>query len=282
MESTSGQFIAVKEIIFDETDKNKAARVGKSRLTAGLARHVVQIAQSLDHPRILPYLGHLMKDNKFSILTEFFPGGTLGACLRKYGKFGELQASNFTRQILEGLAYMHSEGVIHRDLKADKIYLDLNGTCKIGWNLMMERVDHPYGEGVPETRLWSTYWQGPEVIRSEGLNYTPKSDIWSLGCLLLELVSGQRPFSEEEVIGTIYRLGTLSVSPPIPDDIIGELRAETFAFLYDCWTIDVKERPTAENLLLSPFCYIDKSHDFLDSDLYGKIRAGFLPDQIGK
>lgn len=77
----------------------------------------------------------------------------------------------------------------------------------------------------------------PEVVRSEGSSYSGKSDVWSVGCIALELLSGRRPFSKEEVIGAIFKLGHLNEAPPIPDDVSRESEPATLAFLYDCFTM---------------------------------------------
>ena len=74
--------------------------------------------QHLDHPNIVQYLGCERKEYSISIFLEYISGGSVGSCLRKHGKFEEAVVSSLTRQTLCGLAYLHREGILHRDLKA--------------------------------------------------------------------------------------------------------------------------------------------------------------------
>jgi mitogen-activated protein kinase kinase kinase len=115
----------------------------------------------------------------------------------------------------------------------------------------------------------------PEVIRSQGQGYSAKVDIWSLGCVVLEMFAGKRPWSREEAIGAIYKLGSLNQAPPIPEDVSRAISIEGLSFMYDCFTIDPTERPTAETLLRAPFCFSDPNYNFLDTELYAKIRGAF-------
>lgn len=107
---------------------------------------------------------------------EYVPGGTLEACLRKYGKFPSTLVSVFARQILKGLTYLHSNDILHRDLTANKVLLDYEGTCKISWSFMMEKVNSVYTTNESaDARIGSVYWMAPEVIRSQGKSYSGKA-----------------------------------------------------------------------------------------------------------
>ncbi|CAG8048902.1 unnamed protein product [Penicillium nalgiovense] len=87
------------------------------------------------------------------------------------------------------------------------------------------------------------------------------------------MFAGRRPWSKEEAIGAIFKLGSLSQAPPIPDDVSMNISPAALAFMYDCFTIDSAERPTAGTLLTRhPFCESDANYNFLDTELYAKIR----------
>ncbi|KAF1988313.1 Pkinase-domain-containing protein [Aulographum hederae CBS 113979] len=270
---TTGEVIAVKQVEV----KPQAAGQDKEKMKEMVKSLDIEIdtMQHLDHPNIVSYLGCERKEYSISIFLEYIPGGSVGSCLRKHGKFDEPVVSSLTRQTLSGLAYLHREGILHRDLKADNILLDVDGTCKISDFGISKKTDDIYGNDITNSMQGSVFWMAPEVIRSHGLGYSAKVDIWSLGCVVLEMFAGRRPWSKEEAIGAIYKLGSLNQAPPIPDDVSSTISPAAISFMYDCFTIDPADRPTAETLLRAPFCFTDANYNFLDTDLYNKIRGAF-------
>ncbi|EKG10456.1 hypothetical protein MPH_12314 [Macrophomina phaseolina MS6] len=270
MNMTTGELIAVKQVeVKPNEDKERMKELVKALDIE------IDTMQHLDHPNIVQYLGCERKDFSISIFLEYIPGGSIGSCLRKHGKFEEAVVSSLTRQTLSGLAYLHREGILHRDLKADNILLDLDGTCKISDFGISKKSDNIYGNDITNSMQGSVFWMAPEVIRSQGQGYSAKVDIWSLGCVVLEMFAGRRPWSKEEAIGAIYKLGSLNQAPPIPDDVSQNISPAAISFMYDCFTIDPADRPTAETLLRAPFCFFDPNYNFLDTELYGKIRGAF-------
>jgi mitogen-activated protein kinase kinase kinase len=273
MNITTGELIAVKQVEVNPkaagSDKDKIKELVKS------LDQEIDTMQHLDHPNIVQYLGCERKEYSISIFLEYISGGSVGSCLRKHGKFEECVVSSLTRQTLGGLAYLHREGILHRDLKADNILLDLDGTCKISDFGISKKTDDIYGNDITNSMQGSVFWMAPEVIRSQGQGYSAKVDIWSLGCVVLEMFAGRRPWSKEEAIGAIYKLGSLNQAPPIPEDVSRVIGVEGLSFMYDCFTIDPAERPTADTLLRAPFCFSDPNYNFLDTDLYAKIRGAF-------
>ncbi|KAJ4300748.1 mitogen-activated protein kinase kinase kinase [Kalmusia sp. IMI 367209] len=273
MNITTGELIAVKQVEVNPkaagSDKDKIKELVKS------LDQEIDTMQHLDHANIVQYLGCEKKEYSISIFLEYISGGSVGSCIRKHGKFEECVVSSLTRQTLGGLAYLHREGILHRDLKADNILLDLDGTCKISDFGISKKTDNIYGNDITNSMQGSVFWMAPEVIRSQGQGYSAKVDIWSLGCVVLEMFAGKRPWSKEEAIGAIYKLGSLNQAPPIPEDVSRVIGVEGLSFMYDCFTIDPAERPTAETLLRSPFCFSDPNYNFLDTELYAKIRGAF-------
>ncbi len=273
MNITTGELIAVKQVEVNAkaagTDKDKIKELVKS------LDQEIDTMQHLDHPNIVQYLGCERKEFSISIFLEYIPGGSVGSCIRKHGKFEESVVSSLTRQTLLGLSYLHREGILHRDLKADNILLDLDGTCKISDFGISKKTDNIYGNDVTNSMQGSVFWMAPEVVRSQGQGYSAKVDIWSLGCVVLEMFDGKRPWSKEEAIGAIYKLGSLNQAPPIPDEVSKNIGVEGYCFMLDCFQIDPLDRPTAETLLRHPFCFSDPHYNFLDTALYAKIRGAF-------
>jgi mitogen-activated protein kinase kinase kinase len=100
-------------------------------------------------------------------------------------------------------------------------------------------------------------------------------DIWSLGCVVLEMLAGRRPWSKDEAVGAIYKIAN-GEAPPIPEDIEGSLGPLAVAFMMDCFQVDPLERPTAIKLLSQhPFCELDPSYSFHETNLYKKIQGTF-------
>lgn len=269
---TTGDLLAVKQV---EVNQRAAAGQDKEKMKEMVSAldQEIDTMQHLEHPNIVQYLGCERKEYSISIFLEYISGGSVGSCLRKHGKFEQSLVSSLTRQTLAGLAYLHQEGVLHRDLKADNILLDVDGTCKISDFGISKKSDNIYGNDATNSMQGSVFWMAPEVVRSHGQGYSAKVDIWSLGCVVLEMFAGRRPWAKDEAIGAIYKLGELNLAPPIPDDVAGEISAEAVAFMLDCFTVDPQERPTAGTLLARhPFCRVDGFYNFEDTKLAGKLR----------
>lgn len=105
----------------------------------------------------------------------------------------------------------------------------------------------------------SVFWMAPEVIRGKG--YSAKVDIWSLGCLVIEMFTGQHPWCQfQDQTAALYRLGQPNPRPHIPS----ELPLDAQDFLDKCFTLDPELRPTAAELLDHPFCQLDESFDYAE------------------
>jgi mitogen-activated protein kinase kinase kinase len=237
MNANTGELLAVKQVEVSQ----KAAHHDKDKMKEMVAAldQEIDTMQHLEHPNIVQYLGCERKEFSISIYLEYISGGSIGSCLRKHGKFEESVVKSLTRQTLAGLAYLHQEGILHRDLKADNILLDLDGTCKISDFGISKKTDNIYGNDVTNSMQGSVFWMAPEVIRSQGQGYSAKVDIWSLGCVVLEMFAGRRPWSKEEAIGAIFKLGSLNQAPPIPEDVAVEISPAALAFMWDCFTMYV-------------------------------------------
>ncbi|KAK4166588.1 hypothetical protein QBC43DRAFT_13732 [Cladorrhinum sp. PSN259] len=273
MNATTGEFLAVKEVEVNP----KAAQGDKKKmqeLVAALDQEI-DTMQHLDHVNIVQYLGCERKETSISIFLEYISGGSIGSCLRKHGKFEEPVVASLTRQTLSGLAYLHREGILHRDLKADNILLDLDGTCKISDFGISKKTDNIYGNDKTNSMQGSVFWMAPEVVMSQKEGYSAKVDIWSLGCVVLEMFCGRRPWSKEEAVGAIYKIAN-GETPPIPEDVREVISPIAIAFMLDCFTVNPSERPTADVLLSQhPFCELEPNYSFLDTDLYAKIRGTY-------
>lgn len=233
IDATTGNLLAVKQYgVSKAAAENDKAKMKK--FIAALYQEIDAI-KDLEHVNIVQYLGCEGSETSISIFLEYVSGDSIGGYLRKHGKFEESVICIFTRQILNGLAYLHREGVLHRDLKADNILLDLSGTCKISNFGISKNTDNIYSHSATNSRQDSVFWMPPEVIHSQGRGYTETVDIWSLGCVVLEMFTGRRPWGNEEAGGVTYKLCILNEMPPIPDHVTNTISPAALAFMYDCF-----------------------------------------------
>ncbi|CAH6719670.1 serine/threonine-protein kinase Bck1p/SLK1/SSP31 [[Candida] jaroonii] len=256
---TTGEMIAVKQVIVPSTFSAQA----KSKTYEGLdALHKeVETMKDLDHINIVQYLGFEQKNDTYSLFLEYVGGGSISACLKSYGSFEESLVKYIIKQVLEGLQYLHSNGILHRDLKADNLLLDIDGTCKISDFGISKRSTDIYVNNAEMSMQGTVFWMAPEVIDSivedKKQGYSAKIDIWSLGCVVLEMFAGNRPWSNEAVISAIYKIGKTKLAPPIPEGIKHLISAEAKDFINQCFVINPEQRPTAKELL---------KHDFLKQE----------------
>lgn len=231
----NGEVLAVKQVDINP----RVAGQDRDRIKEMVAAmdQEIDTMQHLEHPNIVQYLGCERGEYSISIYLEYISGGSIGSCLRKHGKFEESVVKSLTRQTLSGLAYLHDQGILHRDLKADNILLDLDGSCKISDFGISKKTDDIYGNDSTNSMQGSVFWMAPEVIRSQGQGYSAKVDIWSLGCVVLEMFAGRRPWSREEAIGAIFKLGSLNQAPPIPEDVSDNISPAALGFMWDCLTV---------------------------------------------
>ncbi|KAI9728460.1 MAG: hypothetical protein M1828_003862 [Chrysothrix sp. TS-e1954] len=273
MNTTTGHLLAVKQVEIPQRQVN-ANGADKDKMKEMVKAMDLEIdnMQDLEHPHIVNYLGCERKEYSISIFLEYIDGGSVGTCLRRHGKFEEPLVSSLTRQTLNALAYLHHKGILHRDLKADNILLTTEGTCKISDFGISKKSDNIYGNDVTNSMQGSVFWMAPEVVRSQGKGYSAKVDIWSIGCVVLEMFAGKRPWSREEAVGAIYKLGSLNEPPPIPDDVSEKISPAALSFMLDCFNVEPGERPTADTLLGSQFAWPDPNYSFYDTELYQKIK----------
>ena len=227
MNANNGEVLAVKQVSINP----QITGAGKDK---GLVA-AIDSMQHLEHPNIVQYLGCERGEFSISIYLEYISGGSIGSYLREHGRFEECVVKSLTRQISSGLAYLHDKEILHRDLKADNILLELDGTCKISGFGISKKTDDIYGHDWTKSMRGSIFWMAPEVI--QGQCYTAKADIWSLGCIALQMFAGLRPWSQEQTTAAVFMLGSLGQTPPIPDDVSMNISPAALAFLYDCFTM---------------------------------------------
>ncbi|GMG56042.1 unnamed protein product [Ambrosiozyma monospora] len=213
-----------------------------------------------------------MKGNVYSIFLEYVSGGSVGHLIRTYGKFPQSLSGYLTEQVLQGLSYIHSRGILHRDLKADNLLLETNGICKISDFGISKKSKDIYSDGAAKTFQGTIIYMAPEIVNNtDHQGYNAKVDIWSMGCVVFEMLSGKPPWSGYEPVAVIYKLAE-KCTPPIPEDTKKELSPESRAILNKCFAVEPDQRPTADGLLKDKFCEVDPNFKFDETDLGKKMR----------
>ncbi|CDW54059.1 serine:threonine protein kinase PAK 4 [Trichuris trichiura] len=211
----------------------------------------VVIMRDYRHPNIVEmYSSHLVGDELW-VVMEYLEGGALTDIVTSC-RMDEVQIATVCKQCLEALAYLHEQGVIHRDIKSDSILLDADGKIKLSDFGFCAQVTP---ELVRRKSLVGTpYWMSPEVISR--IPYGTEVDIWSFGIMVIEMVDGEPPFFNElplEAMRRIRDMETFKVNfhAKVSDMLI--------AFVEQMLVRQPERRPTAAMLLQHPF--VDKATD---------------------
>lgn len=270
MNVTTGDLIAVKQMSINHKFLNRR----ETNDIVDTFKAEVDSLKDLDHVNIVQYLGFEIKDNTYSIFLEYVSGGSIGHLLRKYGRFEEPLVKYLTIQMLEGLNYIHSKGILHRDLKADNLLLEVDGALKISDFGISKKAKDIYTSQSKLNFQGTIFWMAPEIINdTHGVGYNAKVDIWALGCVVLEMFSGERPWSKYEGEGVLYKLGKEKEAPPIKKEIRKEISRLGKTFMERCFEIDATKRPTAQQLLDDAFCVVDSEFNFADTSLGKRIHV---------
>lgn len=263
LNATTGEMIAVKQVELPTTESDRQDK--RQRDVVNALKSEIQTLKDLDHPHIVSYLGFEETPEYLHLFLEYVPGGSIASVLRKYGKLEESIIKSFVRQVLSGLSYLHESGVLHRDLKGDNLLVNLDGTVKISDFGTMRRSEDIYTDKEGMSLQGSVFWMAPEMVRSVN-GYSAKVDIWSLGCLTLEMFAGRRPWSDDEALQAMFKIGMERRAPPIPPDV--RLSPEADHFLRVCFLLDPVKRPTAARLLDHVFPDVPADWSFEESRLY--------------
>ncbi|KXS19348.1 hypothetical protein M427DRAFT_143501, partial [Gonapodya prolifera JEL478] len=172
----------------------------------------------------------------------------LKSICKKFGRFPETLIAVYVSQVLEGLCYLHEQGVIHRDIKGANILTTKDGQVKLADFGVATRPTESSEKTVVGSPYWSegTIQLAPEVIELNGA--TTASDIWSLGCTLIELLNGEPPYYNLSPMSALFRI-VQDDHPPLPEGISPALKD----FLTHCFQKDCNLRVSARKLLKHPW-----------------------------
>ncbi|MBX7166239.1 MAG: serine/threonine protein kinase [Pirellulales bacterium] len=183
----TGKQVAVKLVRADLEDN--------ARIVARFKREL-EILKRLRHPHIVRCYGGGVDGTRMFLAMKIVDGGSLAGLVRQRGRLSWEDTIHFGVQICEALEYAHSEGIIHRDLKPSNLLLTRDGRVKLS-DFGLARYPGASALTVDGRALGTCYYTAPELIRGSAATY--KCDLYSLGCLLYELVTGQKVFKAESL-----------------------------------------------------------------------------------
>ncbi|KAG4436454.1 hypothetical protein IFR05_008068 [Cadophora sp. M221] len=242
----SGHLMAVKEIRLQDPSLIPTI--------AGQIRDEMNVLEVLDHPNVVSYHGIEVHRDKVYIFMEFCSGGSLAGLL-EHGRIEDEQVIMvYSLQLLEGLAYLHESGIVHRDIKPENILLNHNGVIKyvdFGAAKVIARQGKTLVAAEPgkanKSMTGTPMYMSPEVIKGENPGRAGAVDVWSLGCVILEMATGRRPWASLDNEWAIMYNIAQGNPPQLP--AIDQLSPEGIDFLKRCFVRDPKKRASAAELL---------------------------------
>ncbi|KAF2480077.1 hypothetical protein BDY17DRAFT_327060 [Neohortaea acidophila] len=234
---STGEFVAIKQV--------RLVDLPRTELTTIMQE--IDLLKNLNHSNIVKYHGSVRGQDSLYIILEYCENGSLHSICKNFGKFPENLVSMYTAQVLQGLLFLHEQGVIHRDIKGANILLTKQGLVKLADFGVATKQ-----QGLAEGSVVGTpYWMAPEVIELSGA--TTASDIWSLGCTVIELLDGRPPYHKLAPMPALFRIVN-DDHPPLPDGVSPLVRD----FLMQCFQKDPNLRVTAKKLLKHPWIVSSK------------------------
>ncbi|KRX01163.1 Protein kinase-like domain [Pseudocohnilembus persalinus] len=275
MNLDTGELMAIKQI--NRRDIPCTNEEEKKEMIEALELEI-ELYKGLSHPNIVQYMGTTKSKETLNIFLEYVAQGSISYLLQKYQQFNEQLAKVYMQKILLGLEYLHSHKVVHRDIKGANVLVDNEGICKLAGNIIYsdlvifnliskklkkllyldfgscKRIYNTPKEGQLEQIKGTVNWMAPEVIKQQ--NVGRFSDIWSIGCTLLEMLTGKMPYHQyKNPIIAMYQIGKGENPPEIPENLSSDVKD----FLNQCFQFVPEKRPNVRQLLKHPYIVGNKN-----------------------
>jgi serine/threonine protein kinase len=198
-----GRDVAIKFLLAQGSDATATARFRLEAQTAG----------RLDHPHVVAVLDFGAHDDRLFLVMELVEGDSLARVLGAAGSLPAERVARIASEAAAGLAAAHRQGIVHRDIKPGNLLLTADGALKIGDFGIARFMDDPAG-GLTATGqiIGTSLYLAPE--RALGRNAGPPSDVYSLGCVLYQLLTGRPPFQADTAVAILHHHLDAAPTPP--------------------------------------------------------------------
>jgi predicted outer membrane repeat protein len=234
-----GEFVAVKRASSDATETQSKTLIGEAKLMSSLKAH----------RNLVKFVGICSDSASFGLMMEFCPRGSLSDYIRgnKGKSLSEYEIFKFAYGVLEGMVALASAGLVHRDLAARNVLLDENLLCKVSDFGSSRKSSQIENEKTKQSdSLGPIKWQPPEVLNNQ--TYSEKSDVWSFGCTLLEIVTRREPYFgfSGSILQLMQQIKDGSINPLIHAQKNGEFELPEWivSVLQGCFASDPSSRPS--------------------------------------